>query len=159
LNTNVSINHFLLSKHKLCHSSNTQLSKFGRLTVACFLVATPNFIPTETKVSSDLALFARRSSSISIASCKITPRLVVGHTFGYQSHIVLAMLWLEFECGKLSFLTKRNFQDIWETSYRNRQSTWNVGDCQRMTIFDIDVQKSWRTRDTREEKTETFWLK
>jgi hypothetical protein len=47
----------------------------------------------------------------------------VGHTFGYQSHIVLAMLWLEFECGKLSFLTKRNFQDIWETSYRNRQST------------------------------------
>lgn len=36
-----------------------------------FFMETPNCIPTETSVSSDLALLAKRSSSRAIESCKI----------------------------------------------------------------------------------------
>lgn len=64
----VNIDWIILYKEDLSQSCNTQLCKFGNSMLACFF-DTPSFIPTETKVSSDLALFVRRSSSISITSC------------------------------------------------------------------------------------------
>jgi len=105
---------------------------YGIPTFVCFLVATPKLIPTVTKVSSDLALFAKRSSSILITSCKITPRSVIDHAFLIQNHIFcLAMHCQSLNVKMLSFWTKRTHEVL--------------GNCRWMKIFDFKVWKLWCT--------------
>ncbi len=93
---------FLISQ-----SCNTHFSMVGNPILASFL-ETPNFIPTVTKVSSDLALFASRSSSTSIASCITTHNKP---TIQLRNTLMQATINLKAQ----------TFDDIYHVKYRLRK--------------------------------------